>query len=136
MKRTKSFTVSQWHQTLLHGDNAFSLSPDCHEQVEAEANYGAGLLLFLQDQLVEFSRSSSPTLSLVQSASKRFGNTITSSLWRLVEALGIPALVNRIRVMDSVSQGKRMTATRTAASFLGSTIFSFFQLSTWVLAMK
>jgi len=85
-------SVTEWHQTLLHGDNTFSLSPDCHEQLEAEANYGAGRLLFLQDQFVEFSRSSLPTFSLVQSASKRFGNTITSSLWRLVEALDIPAL--------------------------------------------
>jgi hypothetical protein len=85
-------SVTEWHQTLLHGDNAFSLSPDCHEQLEAEANYGAGRLLFLQDQFVEFSRSSSPTFSLVQNASKRYGNTITSSLWRLVEALDIPAL--------------------------------------------
>ncbi|MGB2653848.1 MAG: hypothetical protein WA857_13070 [Candidatus Acidiferrum sp.] len=85
-------SLTEWHQTLLHGDNTFSLSPDCHEQLEAEANYGAGRLLFLQDQFLEFSRSSLPTFSLVQSASKRFGNTITSSLWRLVEALDIPAL--------------------------------------------
>lgn len=85
-------SVTEWHQTLLHGDNAFSLSPDCHEQLEAEANYGAGRLLFLQDQFVEFSRSSLPTFSLVRGASKRFGNTITSSLWRMVEALEIPAL--------------------------------------------
>ena len=47
---------------------------------------------FLQDQFVEFSRSSLPTFSLVRGASKRFGNTITSSLWRMVEALEIPAL--------------------------------------------
>jgi hypothetical protein len=85
-------SVTEWHQTLLHGDNTFSLSPDCHEQLEAEANYGAGRLLFLQDHFVEFSRSSPPTFSLVQAASKRFGNTITSSLWRTVEALDIPAL--------------------------------------------
>ena len=85
-------SVTEWHQTLLHGDNTFSLSPDCHEQVEAEANYGAGRLLFLQDQFMDFSRSSLPSFSLVQLASKRFGNTITSCLWRLVEALDIPAL--------------------------------------------
>jgi hypothetical protein len=85
-------SVTEWHQTLLHGDNAFSLSPDCHEQIEAEANYGAGRLLFLQDQFVEFARGSLPTFALAQDASKKFGNTITSSLWRLVEALDIPAL--------------------------------------------
>lgn len=85
-------SVTEWHQTLLHGDNAFSLSPDCHEQVEAEANYGAGRLLFLQDQFVDFARGSPPTFALAQDAGKKFGNTITSSLWRLVEALDIPAL--------------------------------------------
>lgn len=84
-------SVTEWHQTLLHGDNGFSLSPDCHEQLEAEANFGAGRLLFLQDQFVEFARSSKPTFSVVQAANKRFGNTLTSSLWRLVEALDIPA---------------------------------------------
>lgn len=85
-------SVTEWHQMLLHGDNAFSLSPDCHEQLEAEANYGAGRLLFLQDQFIEFVRSSTPAFSLAQCASKKYGNTITSSLWRLVEALDIPAL--------------------------------------------
>lgn len=84
-------SVTEWHLTLLHGDDAFSLSPDCHEQLEAEANYGAGRLLFLQDQFVEFARSSS-SFCLVQSGRKRFGNTITSALWRFVEALDIPAL--------------------------------------------
>ncbi len=85
-------SVTEWHQTLLHGDNAFSLSPDCHEQLEAEANYGAGRLLFIQDQFLEFARNSVPSFRLVELASKKFGNTITSSLWRFVEALEIPAL--------------------------------------------
>lgn len=85
-------SVTEWHKTLLHGDNSFSLSPDCHIQLESEANYGAGRLLFLQDRFTEFARSSSPSFDLVQLASKRFGNTLTSSLWRLVEVLEIPAL--------------------------------------------
>jgi hypothetical protein len=85
-------SVTEWHQTLLHSDDAFSLSPDCHEQLEAEANYGAGRLLFLQDQFIEFARGSPPSFCLVQRGGKKFGNTITSSLWRFVEALDIPAL--------------------------------------------
>lgn len=80
-------SVTEWHKTLLHGDDAFSLSPDCHMQLEAEANYGAGRLLFFQDQFSDFARSSPPSFDLVQLASKRFGNTITSSLWRFVEVL-------------------------------------------------
>jgi hypothetical protein len=56
-------SVMEWHQTLLHGDNNFSLSLDCHEQLEAEANYGAGRLLFFQEQFVEFVRGSPPFIS-------------------------------------------------------------------------
>lgn len=74
----------------MHGDNALTLSPDCHEQLEAEANYGAGRLLFFQDHFLEFARSSPPTFKLVEEAHKRFGNTLTSCLWRLVEALDVP----------------------------------------------
>ncbi len=85
-------SVTEWHQELLHGDDAFSLSPDCHEQLESEANYGAGRLLFFQDEFTEFVRSCLPCFDLVQRASKRYANTLTSSLWRVVEALESPAL--------------------------------------------
>jgi hypothetical protein len=60
--------------------------------VEAEANYGAGRLLFLQGIFDEFVRSSKPSFDLVQKAQKDFGNTLTTSFWRLVETLDIPAL--------------------------------------------
>jgi hypothetical protein len=36
-----------WHDGIAHGDPDTTLSPACHEQVESEANYGAGRLLFL-----------------------------------------------------------------------------------------
>ena len=35
-------SVVPWHQEFLHGDNRASLSLDCHKEIEAEANYGAG----------------------------------------------------------------------------------------------
>lgn len=85
-------SVIPWHQTLLHGDNEFCLRPDCHEQLEAEANYGAGRLLTFQDQFIEMTRSSTPSFSLIQKLSKDFGNTLSSTLWRFVEALHVPAL--------------------------------------------
>jgi len=81
-----------WHQDAMFGDTEHTLSPSCHEQVEAEANYGAGRLLFFQDQLRDFITLSEPNFALIQEIKKRYGNTLTSSLWRMVEALDIPAL--------------------------------------------
>ena len=85
-------SVVPWHAGAMMGDTEYSLTPDCHEQVEAEANYGAGRLLFLQGIFDEFVRSSKPSFDLVQTAQKMFGNTLTTSFWRLVETLEIPAL--------------------------------------------
>jgi hypothetical protein len=76
----------------MFGDTEYTPSPDCHEQIEAETNYGAGRLLFFQDQFREFASGSKPTFELIKAATKRYGNTMTSTLWRLVEALDIPAL--------------------------------------------
>ena len=76
----------------MFGDTEYTLSPACHEQIEAEANYGAGRLLFFQDQFREFITSAPPAFDLIKLATKRYGNTMTSTLWRLVEALDIPAL--------------------------------------------
>jgi hypothetical protein len=76
----------------MMGDTEYSLTPDCHEQVESEANYGAGRLLFLQCLFEEFVRRSKPSFDLVQDAKKQFGNTLTTSFWRLVETLDIPVL--------------------------------------------
>jgi hypothetical protein len=86
-------SVLPHHQALMHGDDAYNLSPGCHVEVEHEANYGAGRLLFLQDRFSEFALSSNrPTFAVVKAAQREFGNTMTSSLWRLVEVLDIPAL--------------------------------------------
>ena len=41
-----------WHEDAMLGDNSHTLSPECHEQVEAEANFAAGRLLFLRDPIV------------------------------------------------------------------------------------
>jgi len=85
-------SVVEWHKELLLGDTEVSLSPACHEQIEAEANYGAGRLLFMQGLFDEVVRGSIPSFKLVHMGKKGFGNTLTSSLWRIVETLAIPAL--------------------------------------------
>lgn len=85
-------SVVPWHAGAMMGDTEYSLTPDCHEQVEAEANYGAGRLLFLQGLFDDYAKSSKPCFELVQGAQKTFGNTLTTSFWRLVETLDMPAL--------------------------------------------
>lgn len=85
-------SVIEWHQELLLGDTEASLSPACHDQIEAEANYGAGRLLFMQGLFDQMVRDSIPSFKLIQMGKKEFGNTLTSSLWRVVEALETPAV--------------------------------------------
>lgn len=79
------------HQVLMHGDDLYSLNPSCHEKLEDEANYGAGRLLFLQGRFEEFVHSSPVNFKMVMEAKRIFKNSMTSSLWRLVEALDVPA---------------------------------------------
>lgn len=74
-----------WHDGIAHGDPETTLSPACHAQVEAEANYGAGRLLFLGKHFEEVLRSSPCDFSLVQELHGQFGNTMTTTLWRVVE---------------------------------------------------
>lgn len=84
-------SVVPWRQSLMHGDSLYTLSPSCHEDIEAEANYGAGRLLFLQDRFDTFARDSATSFDTVKAASKLFKNTMTSCLWRLIECLDNPA---------------------------------------------
>lgn len=77
--------VIPWHAGMMFGDNEQTLTPACHEIMEAEANYAAGQLLFLGGRFVEEARSIQPTLNEVLAMAKRFGNTMTSTLWRFAE---------------------------------------------------
>jgi hypothetical protein len=78
-------SVIPWHEGMMLGDTEHTLTPTCHDIMEAEANYAAGQLLFLADRFRVEASSSSPTLDLVRALSKAFGNTMTSTLWRMVE---------------------------------------------------
>jgi hypothetical protein len=79
-------SILPWHEVVMHGDRKRTLSLACEEQVENEANYAAGRLLFLQDVFVEQLNRSELTFDFVKSLSKTFGNTMTSTLWRAVES--------------------------------------------------
>ena len=74
-----------WHSQFLLGDTTKELNPLCAEIIEAEANYGAGQLLFLQGRFSEQAKDMPMCLATIKSIAKQFGNTITSTLWRYVE---------------------------------------------------
>lgn len=73
-----------WHRALLMGDNETTLSPTCHQAMEAEANYGGRRLLFMGSRFREEAKSSDFTWKTVEEMKKRFGNTLTTTLWHLV----------------------------------------------------
>ena len=93
------------------GDNKQTLLPLCHEQMEAEANYVAGRLLFAGVRFKEEASSSPASLKWVRSLAKAYGNTATSTLWRFVEeahpglpmfglVLGHPHVIRRGKDFD------------------------------------
>jgi hypothetical protein len=74
-----------WHQDMLLGDDGFTPTPSTHDKIEAEANFAAGSLLFLGDRFREECRQCSASLGNAQTLQKRYGNTITTTLWRMIE---------------------------------------------------
>ncbi len=82
-----------WHAGASLGDKQRTLSLSCHSQIECEANYGAGRLLFLgqrfRDELAE---AGSVDFDTVKQLKKTFGNSLTTTLWRIVENSDGPAL--------------------------------------------
>lgn len=81
-------SVIPWHDGAMLGDNDSTLIPECHAQIEAEANFAAGRLLFLQDLFSEYALSHSPNIGTVKKLKEIFGNTYTTTFWRCVEIWG------------------------------------------------
>jgi hypothetical protein len=79
-----------WHQDVMLGDKERTLSVVCHQQIEAEANYAAGRLLFLREAFAEQLLSTPLSFGSLRALSKEFRNTMTSTLWRAVESLPTP----------------------------------------------
>lgn len=75
-----------WHETVMHGDRKHTLTLSCEQQIEAEANFAAGRLLFLQGQFDEHLLGSDFRMNSIRKLSEIFENTITSTLWRAVES--------------------------------------------------
>lgn len=78
-------SVTPWHKGFLLGDNRQTLDPACHAILEAEANYGAARLLFLQDRFAADARDLSLDFQSVRQLADRYNNSIVSTFWRTVE---------------------------------------------------
>lgn len=78
-------SITPWHKNFLLGDNAQTLDPICHAVLEAEANYGAGRLLFLNDKFGVEARDVDLSFKSIDSLRKRYGNSIVSTFWRTIE---------------------------------------------------
>lgn len=81
-----------WHQEYMLGDTLDTITPECHDIIESEANYGAGRLLYPHESLAAISAAAPPSMSHVKVIAKHFNNTITSALWRYVEIAERPTL--------------------------------------------
>lgn len=77
-----------WHEDVMLGDNAHTLSQDCREQVEAEANFAAGRLLFLRERFTAEAQAMDLTIASIQSLHGTFGNTLSTTLYRFIEVAG------------------------------------------------
>lgn len=73
-----------WHRSLLLGDNESTLSPSCHQLMEAEANYGARRLIFLGDRFQREAKDLELSWKSIQAVRERYGNTLTTALWQMV----------------------------------------------------
>jgi hypothetical protein len=83
--------IIPWHGPISLGDNKFTLTSDCHDQIETEANYAARRLLFLRDRFKDQALGSEPSVQHVLDLKGTFGNTITTTFYGLIEVLDKPA---------------------------------------------
>lgn len=85
-------SIIPWHLNTMFGDDKYTVRPSCQAQTENEANFAAGQLLFFQQSFVKDARSLEPAISSITTLNKRYGNTITTTLWRYVEQSELPML--------------------------------------------
>ena len=78
-------SILPWHDDLMLGDQEQTLTPACHLDIEAEANYAAGQLLFLQSKFRSAANDSAPGLDAVRALKGVFGNTYTTTFWRFIK---------------------------------------------------
>ena len=79
------YSITPWHKSFLLGDNAQTLDPTCHAVLEAEANYGAGRLLFFNERFGVESRDVELSFDSIHLLKGRYENSIVSTFWRMIE---------------------------------------------------
>ncbi|HUO14031.1 MAG TPA: ImmA/IrrE family metallo-endopeptidase [Verrucomicrobiae bacterium] len=84
-------SMLDWHRDFTFGDDQLTLTEGCHIELEAEANYAAGRLLFLQSRFDQYVKGMRHTLKSLSRISMDFGNSWTSTLYRAVETLDVPS---------------------------------------------
>lgn len=72
-------SVIPWHDDLMLGDQEQTLSKGCHNQIEAEANYAAGQLLFLNARFPVVANDAPTTLAGIRGLKTVFGNSLTTT---------------------------------------------------------
>lgn len=77
-----------WHEDVMFGDSKHTLSPQCHDAVESEANFGAARLLFLRDHFSHQASDYAHSINSVKLLKPIFGNTYTTTFWRCIETWG------------------------------------------------
>lgn len=84
-------SILDWHRDFTSGDDALTLVEGYHVDLEAEANYAAGRLLFMQSVFTQHVKGLQHTLKSLNKLADGFGNSWTSTLYRTVEILDVPA---------------------------------------------
>lgn len=74
-----------WHEDYMYGDSEVELLPSCQDMMEAEANLGAGLLLFPRYYLDDYLSGKDPLMSVALALADDSGNSITAAGWRIAE---------------------------------------------------
>ncbi len=80
--------ILPWHQDMMLGDDDLTPTAAVHDKMEAEANFAAGSLLFLGNIFVQECRDCAPSIATAQRLKKRYGNTFTTTFWRMIEHSG------------------------------------------------
>lgn len=109
-------TLIPWHGNAAFGDNRHTLSPECRRRIESEANFAAARLLFLGDRFGEEARWREPSIDTVLELQRLFGNSITTTLYRLVESAArgrpIVGLITRYPSTESADDNHEPAARR------------------------
>ena len=109
-------TLIPWHGDATFGDNRHTLSPECRRRVESEANFAAARLLFLGDRFGDEARSREPSVDTVLELHELFGNSITTTFYRLVESASrgrpIVGLITRYPSAEPADDNPKLGARR------------------------